>query len=135
MPIRYQDWITRAEVQQNSEWYYLFGDNAQMRGYGGQAKEMRGEPNAIGIPTKKRPSMTVDSFFTDSEFPENIAAIQPRLDQIELLLKQGYTIVIPAAGLGTGLSRLDKTAPLTFQWLQTKLTELGAAHGLDPSSA
>ena len=54
---------------------FLFGDNLKQAGYGGQAKEMRGEENAVGIPSKKAPSNSPTSFFTDKEFDANKKAI------------------------------------------------------------
>ncbi len=47
--------ITRAEVRANPDRYYVFGDNMTGTGYGGQAAQMRGEVNAVGVPTKWRP--------------------------------------------------------------------------------
>ena len=49
-------WITREELQRHPELIFVFGDNMLRKGFGGQAKEMRGEPNAVGVPVKWRPS-------------------------------------------------------------------------------
>ena len=50
MPVVRQKRIVRAELQANPHVLYLFGDNDQRDGYGGQAAEMRdeetGEPGA-----------------------------------------------------------------------------------------
>ena len=48
--IIFQDFITRKDVRENRFKIYVFGDNLQKIGYGGQAKAMRGEYNTIGIP-------------------------------------------------------------------------------------
>lgn len=45
--------ISRAYVRANRDKLFLFGDNLERRGFGGQAAAMRAEPNAVGIPTKK----------------------------------------------------------------------------------
>ncbi len=45
--------IRREDVRAEPDKIFLFGDNLKESGYGGQAKEMRGEANARGIPTKK----------------------------------------------------------------------------------
>jgi hypothetical protein len=67
--IEFAEFITRASCRANPDKTFLFGDNAIHAGFGGQAaKEMRGEPNAIGIPTKFYPNMRDDSFFTDKDF-------------------------------------------------------------------
>lgn len=52
MIVLHQKFIFREDLQANPDVYYLFGDNVERRGLGGQAKEMRGEPNAIGVATK-----------------------------------------------------------------------------------
>jgi transcription elongation GreA/GreB family factor len=115
--------ITRDFVKlTGQEWnnvYFLFGDNLQQKGLGGQAKEMRGEPNTIGIPTKKKPSMSEDSFFTDKEFSENKKAIDDAFSKIP----KGSVVIIPKSGLGTGLAKLESKAPKTFAYLNAKLQE------------
>ena len=60
--------ITRDKVKENPDVLYLFGDNLLRKGLGGQAKEMRGEPNTLGIVSKKYPSNNKDSFYTDDDF-------------------------------------------------------------------
>ncbi|MGE3468099.1 MAG: hypothetical protein AB7J13_14355 [Pyrinomonadaceae bacterium] len=129
--VEHSSYITREEVRHNRHKLFLFGDNLQRHGLGGQAREMRGEPNAIGIPTKKRPARTPDSYFTDEEFDANRAAIDRAfLDIVERLLAPiGPSIlVIPSAGLGTGRAELGQRAPRTFAYLEKRLRELA-----DPS--
>ncbi|KKL05458.1 hypothetical protein LCGC14_2605850, partial [marine sediment metagenome] len=55
--IEYRDHITRQMLRDEPDTLFVFGDNMQRRGLGGQAFAMRGEPNAVGIPTKIFPSM------------------------------------------------------------------------------
>ena len=112
--------ITRKMLRQHPNWIFLFGDNLEKRGYGGQAKVMRGEPNAIGIPTKKRPSMKRDSFFTDDEFEENKKAIDKAIAEIP----KDKIIVMPIRGLGTGRAMLRVKAPKTWQYVCDKIKEL-----------
>ena len=113
-------YITRQYVRDHPEWIFLFGDNLVHEGYGGQAKEMRGEPNAVGIPTKKYPDNRSESFFTDNEYEANCRAIYEAFYKIP----KGTTVVIPSAGLGTGLARLDTMAPKTFKYLDYKIRQL-----------
>jgi len=61
------DVITRDYVKDNPDMVFIFGDNDERDGMGGQAGEMRGERNAIGIPTKKKPSATDDSYYTNHQ--------------------------------------------------------------------
>ena len=113
-----------ATLRANPEKFYLFGDNLQGTGRGGQAI-IRGEPNAVGVPTKKAPTMRDDAFFRDTELAANQRAIDRALDEIP----NGATVVIPEAGLGTGRARMAQTAPETFEYLQMRLDLL---EGIQP---
>jgi len=117
--------ITREYVRSNPDKLFLFGDNLERKGFGGQAAAMRGEPNAIGIPTKKSPSNTEAAFFNDDEFELNKAAIDEAFARAQTAITEAnQVIVIPADGLGTGRAQLDKRAPQTFAYLQQRLVEL-----------
>ena len=111
--------LTVSTLRSNPDKVYLFGDNLVGRGKGGQAI-IRDEPNAVGIPTKKTPSMGNNAFFTDAEYDSNIKAI----DEAFAKIPEGKTIVIPEDGLGTGRAKLKETAPKTFAYLENKLNEL-----------
>src|SRR6476659_4373940 len=99
-----QKWITRQDVRLRRTAIYLFGDNMQRRGFGGQAKAMRGEPNAIGIPTKWMPDSRDSSYFKDADFDRVRGAIDEAFGHTRAMLSQGFDIVIPADGIGTGLA-------------------------------
>lgn len=123
MPIAFQQWITRNNLRDNRDKIYVFGDNVQRSGFAGQAKEMRGEPNAIGIVTKWAPSMAARAFFDDT------AACKVLVDRdllvVEQALDRGRTVVVPADGIGTGLSRLSQYAPnldaFIKEWFRSRL--------------
>jgi hypothetical protein len=117
--------ITRDFVRANADKIFLFGDNLEHRGFGGQAAAMRGEPNAIGIPTKRSPSYSDDAFFTDNEFEHNKAVIDAALAKLAKAVSYAArVIVIPANGLGTGRAELERRAPLTFAYLRSRLADL-----------
>lgn len=79
---------------------------------------MRGEPNAVGIPTKKSPSYSRDAFFTDDEFERNKSAIDLAFARLfEAVTDSTRSIVIPSDGLGTGRAQLKERAPRTFAYL------------------
>ena len=122
MPIKiiFQGEITREIVRRNKNKIYLFGYNLEREGYGGQAAAMRGELNAIGIPTKKKPDMNESSFFTDDEFEDNKDAIDAAVARIP----KDATVIIPMAGLGTGRAQLKERAPKTFEYLNKKIRDL-----------
>lgn len=126
MPVKRMKFITRDYVRQNPDTMFLFGDNMARRGFGGQAREMRGEPNAIGIPTKWMPCNAPDAFFSDDDFEK----VKGHIDKgfclaVAHLIKEGI-VVVPEDGLGTGLARLQETAPRLaahIDWWIGKLEE------------
>jgi hypothetical protein len=119
--IETREHISRNDLRSNQDKIFLFGDNLERKGYGGQAREMRGEENAIGVPTKKAPNNNPTSFFTDKEFVANKIAIDQAFDKIP----PEKTLVIPQAGLGTGLAHLAEKAPKTYAYLNEKLAAIG----------
>lgn len=119
--IEIRERINRADLLAEREKICLFGDNLAERGLGGQAREMRGEENAVGIPTKKAPDNRPASFFTDKELAENKRAIDAAFGKIP----PDKIIVIPKAGIGTGLAQLAEKAPQTFAYLNEKLAGIG----------
>jgi hypothetical protein len=125
--IEQRQFITREYVRANRNKVFLFGDNLERRGFGGQAAALRGEPNAVGIPTKKGPSYKDDAFFSDDEFEQNKAAIDAAFAKVMNVVAQTIrTIVIPTDGLGTGRAQLRRRAPRTFAYLQKRLAELAS---------
>lgn len=123
MIIKRMKWITREDVRANPDKIFLFGDNLERVGLGGQAGAMRGEPNAIGVPTKHSPSMSDDAFFSDDEFDFTSLCIDAALQSA---INANKTIIIPADGLGTGLAELDTRAPKTFAYLEKRLSDLSS---------
>lgn len=114
------DKMTPELLQKNPDKVFLFGDNLAGTGKGGQAI-IRDEPNAIGIPIKKKPDMTDDSFFTDKEFEENKKAIDQAFDKIP----ENTIVVLPKNGLWTGFAKLPEKAPKTLDYLKYKISQLG----------
>jgi len=102
---------TRAYIKEHPDWLFVFGDNLARSGLGGQAAEARGEPNAIGIATKLRPSMDPGAFLTDAYYDEWFAAERTTMRRLMEASSNGRTIIWPLDGIGTGLARLEKNAP------------------------
>lgn len=127
MPLVRQKYITREDLRANPSKVYVFGDNVDRRGYGGQAKEMRGEPNAIGVATKHSPSMSSRAFFDDTIECQII--VMQDLKKVQDALDAGETVVVPTDGIGTGLSRLQTTAPnldrFIKKWFSDRELKLG----------
>lgn len=124
MPVIFQKRIYRDDCQSNPDITYVFGDNTLRKGLGGQAGEMRGEPNAIGVATKWSPTSGSNAYFSDDEFAECIAVIEKDLEPIVRALEHGEIVIIPLDGLGTGLSELPTRAPKIDRYLKRRIKEL-----------
>jgi hypothetical protein len=109
--------ITREMVRADRNTIFVFGDNMVRRGLGGQAQEMRGEPNTIGVPTKWTPHREMRAYFTDKDFPRVMDDIQAAFDLMAEALHAGRNVVIPADGLGTGLADLTRRASIKPSWI------------------
>lgn len=107
-------------ARENPNWLFIYGDNLVGRGKGGQAI-IRDEPNAYGIPTKKRPDYNPESFMTDYELEANKKHITEAVEGMPI--SQYDAVVFPEDGLGTGLARLPELAPKTFRFLVNLLNE------------
>ena len=112
-----QKWIERDDLKSNPDVFFLFGDNTVRKGMGGQAGAMRGEPNAIGIATKLTPTSGSNAYFSDLELDHNCRIIAQDMRVAFQKRDEGHMIVIPADGLGTGLSKLPELAPKTNEFL------------------
>lgn len=123
----FQKLIRRADLQANPDVLFAYGDNMRRTGLGGQAFEMRGEPNAIGIPTKWRPSRAEWDFFKNRdwhEHPEIKREIDHAFNDLEHFLLNGGTIVLPEDGIGTGLAELPVRAPAIFEHIRKRMARL-----------
>lgn len=121
--------ITRACLQANPRTLFVFGDNMAGTGLGGQAKEMRGEPNAVGIPTKLLPSMGENAFFQDADFPRAKPKIDAAFVRLFMQAANGGDIVWPHAGIGTGMAELEKRAPQIWNYIERTRVALEKACG------
>lgn len=115
MMLEFRTQITRTSIQLEKDKLFVFGDNFERRGLGGQAKEMRGEPNAVGIVTKHRPSMNRGAFLTDGYY--EIWLRKNSYDICRLFFHEGI-IIWPSAGIGTGSAQLPDRAPLIFEAIE-----------------
>jgi hypothetical protein len=109
---------TRRYIQAHPDWLFVFGDNFARAGLGGQAKEARGEPNAIGIATKKLPDMGPGAFLSDKDYDAWFAAARPTINRLYEAARVGRTIIWPLDGIGTGLARLESKAPMIWAELE-----------------
>lgn len=114
MPLVHQKLIRRADLRANPESLYVFGDNLERWGLGGQAYAMRGESNAVGIPTKRSPAV----FLTDDDYDAVLPIWTADFNLLAWALKAGRTVVWPADGIGTGLAALPDRAPNLWKLLE-----------------
>lgn len=120
MTMRYANYITRAMVRAEPKTLFVFGDNMARIGFGGQAKEMRGEINTVGIPTKWKPSHAESSYLRDDDFERVRPEIDAAFVRLTLHLVIGGDIVWPTAGIGTGLAELPERAPLIWNYIEAE---------------
>jgi len=111
----YEKFIRREQMKGQNEKLFVFGDNLLRSGLGGQAAEMRGEPNAVGIITKKHPGMNQVDFLYNEDW--GVWLLHNTQDFIRLM---DWTddIIWPADGVGTGLAQLHMRAPYIWQTLE-----------------
>lgn len=114
--------VTREQIQ-NSDAIWVFGDNLQRSGYGGQAAVCRGLYNTIGIAVKLRPDNKQSSFMNDEKFLEWVEIIKRDIDKIETQILKGKTVFI-IKRIGEGRAKLPENAPKLFEYLTKKLNHL-----------
>lgn len=128
MPIVTVERYERHEIRADRHSLYVFGDNLARTGgapdasgrsnpRAGQAAACRDEPNAVGIPTKKLPSMKDGSFFSDADFDAVKPIIQAEFVRLADHLRAGGTVVLPASGIGTDRAQLAERAPRIRQFI------------------
>ncbi len=115
--------ITREEIQNTPNFLYIFGDNLLRKGYGGQARVCRDEPNTFGIRVKKEPKNLPESFFTDREFFKLSKYIKDDIAEI-LKLSVTYDKVFILSNIGKGRAKLPEKAPKLYSMLKQLLNEL-----------
>ena len=113
----YEHFWTDDSVSKDKNSLYIFGDNDAGKGCKGQAV-IRYLPNAMGIPTKKFPSMALSSFYTDDELDKNKDTITGAIEKIKKESVNYESVVFPKDGFGTGLAMLKTAAPKTFEFLE-----------------
>lgn len=117
---------TRQSCEKDSLSLYIFGDNDEKKGRKGQAV-IRGLPNAMGVPTKQRPSMHITAFYLDIDYERQCEKIKAAVDQILLSVCSYQRVILPEDGLGTGLADLPNKSPKTYAFLLEQLERIADA--------
>lgn len=121
MPVIYQYRIYRQDLRHNPHVLYLFGDNVQRVGMGGQAREMRGEPNAIGVATKWTPGVDPSAYVFDKDYDRIVSIIEEDFKPLIKHVAEGNLAVFPSDGIGTGLALLTVNAPNVLDYIEERL--------------
>ena len=123
MPIVLVRRYIRAELKANPDRLFAFGDNLDGRGFGGQAAQARGEPNAVGIVTKRSPSMKPSAFLRDCDLAEVFPLWREAFGRLNDHLFAGGVVVWPRDGVGTGRAELATRSP--GLWRELRLFVVG----------
>jgi hypothetical protein len=107
---------TVTDVRKRPTWLFIFGDNDEERGHGGQAI-IRDLENAAGVPTKRSPHWHNSAYYTDEDYDAQCERIRKAFDIIVERAAGYERVVFPSGGLGTGLADLEKRAPRTMEFL------------------
>ena len=108
------EYFSVKQCNENPMNLYIFGDNSLHYGKKGQAI-IRDCDNSIGIPTKRKPSMSYDAFMRDEK--EDYESVAKALKELKERSKHYNNIIFPRNGIGTGLAMMDKTSPKLFKKL------------------
>ena len=108
MPLKFTEHYTPQDCASHRDWLFVFGDNFLRKGKGGQAV-IRDEENAVGIATKKRPSMKEDAFLADADYDEWEAFNAFNYARLESYLAAGGVVVWPT-NIGMGRAELPARA-------------------------
>ena len=116
---------TRAEVEADKGYTYLFGDNTADRASGVVPTQtqavIRGLDNAVGIDT--RLSKTEDWVDTDANYNKFTQHVD---EQIQKALDMGKPIKVSAGGMGTGMA---KALPPRFkEYLDNAIKNIGTSN-------
>jgi hypothetical protein len=95
-------------------------------GFGGQAREMRGEVNTVEVPTKWFPARQERDYFCDADWDKPVVknAIASAFDRLEEALRAGRDVALPAAGLGTERAELEQRSPRIWSVVQARIKRL-----------
>lgn len=118
--------IFRSDLKANPDVLYVFGDNLERQGLGGQAKEMRGEVNSFGVATKR--AITHGNrldYFYDSDDDAKLT-VEKDFNDLKSVLSSGpyKAVIVPADGIGTGLALLHENAPKLLEYINKQLETL-----------
>jgi hypothetical protein len=127
MPVFDIPMVTRDRVRAGKLFLFAFDDDEMRLTEAGLAGQCRGEPNGVGVRTRRAPGNDPTAVWRD----DHLAQYQQMIDDDFAILvswvEAGGPVFLPKAGLGMLMPRLVDTAPRTYLFLQKKVKELRAA--------
>ena len=132
--ILYSGWYSEQVLRAHPDKTFVFGDNLLGFGKGGQAI-IRSEPNAYGVPTKRKPSMDEGSFFSEGN-DADMDAVLKTIGGLWEKLEAGETIVIPVTwagevSLGLERAQLRERAPSIYRTIDMHVREMRDAYSYE----
>ena len=115
-----KEWYSVEQCEANEDTLYVFGDNSIQVGMVGQAV-IRNCVNSFGIPTKKFPSMSENSFYNDGENDKMSIMLALTILSNRVVKGRYSKLVFPYDGLGTGLSQMPTRSPILYKYLNDEL--------------
>jgi hypothetical protein len=118
-------WYTPELLRENPRTLFVFGDNVEEWGKGGQAV-IRDEPNSFGIPTKISPV----EYFSEANWRGYKSIIDLKLEELQNLIELPdsvtpyNTITFPIDFIGTGLAGLPTECPSLLFYLYHRVNLL-----------
>ena len=130
--VLYSDWYSPVVCRACPDLLFVFGDNMLGFGMGGQAI-IRSEPNAFGVPTKRKPAMSPGSFFSDAN-DRDLNWVLKRIGTMWRKLEDGQVFVVPVndkgdVSLGLERAKLPEKAPIIYAAIKTHVKEMSNAYG------
>lgn len=129
--IYYSGWYTPELCELHPDKTFVFGDNLRRFGMGGQAV-IRNCANALGIATKRKPSMAESAFFTE----DDLDAVLDDLDHLWQMMKtyphREFVIPVTKDGevsLGRERAELPKRAPNVYNTIVMHIREMANVYG------
>lgn len=127
MPVFDIPMVTRDRVRAGKLFLFAFEDDALRSTDAGLAAQCRGEPNAVGIRTRRGVGNDATATWRDDDLVRHQAMLDDDFAILVSWVEAGGPVFLPKAGLGMLQPRLVDTAPRTFLFLQKKVKELRAS--------
>ena len=120
MRIEVQKVFSIKDAEANPHKLYVFGENQKQQGksaIGGGQAVIRPLHNSYGFCTL----YDIGRFWTDAHYSLNLVSIERDIFELKERAKHYDCIVFPYSGLGTGRANMQKSCPLTFLYMSTRL--------------